>query len=102
MIYIPGNCCNCGDQAVVKNFNGTISGPVIGAKIINLVTSSGSKKSSIPGLILCPKCNPATINPIDIYNNLTHPESTSGLTSWPEYDLFGNLSIEVIKTVEIK
>lgn len=102
MIYYPGNCCNCGQPAWVKNFNGSLATLMPGAKEIRLVTERNGKKAYLCGIALCAACDEKNVDPKVIYENITNPESTSGISNWPEYEMFGNLAIELVKKMEIK
>ena len=93
------HCVDCGNQAMISDFNGRPINGMVGTTLVwvCLCDEEDNVKTRIGSLPICADCDPLTINPDRLIENLLLNPS-SGLTSdAPELEMFPNKKIEIIK-----
>ncbi len=99
--YMIGQCVNDGQQAMVKNPNGRIVGPLTGSKAIWLVCTgpAGSPFEGVTSRVgpapLCPECAVDSITPAELKQSLSESSLAFIPKDMNEFKYLTDLSIEL-------
>lgn len=98
--YMIGMCINCGAQAMVKNPNGRVVGPLSGTTLINLKLS-GPANSDFEGRVtrvgtlpLCASCTPEMMTPLQVKESIVKSPLDFMPEDSDEFKYLTDLSIE--------